>query len=410
MKALLESIGNEWFFTEPLLFASLFTHQLVANNSLEGEMRSGNGCIEYNEKLLSNKSRSYINRRLAIEVARILLRHPYQRQPLDASPICLALASDVTIAEYYDALEGMATRSMFELPPKLSFEEYYALISILLQQDSDKKSSQSIEETPSIEGAGETQRASQSHGEETPSNSLKKTGNISQELRDLIEQNRSKLQEQIALWHEDNYHSDQQESLIEQARARNDWGSFTRGFCKQLLPNPTAFVNIRSELALFRAHILSTQVALTRMKPSRRYGFAQMGIRHPYTTRLLVAVDVSGSISETEIAQALGVINHFFLQGIERIDLLQFDNEVHPPVLELRRAQRNIEVKARGGTTFQPVIDYFQEHKQYDGLIIITDGLAPLPRITTTRRILWILNSVERYRSFGGTPKLYIKS
>lgn len=44
----------------------------------------------------------------------------------------------------------------------------------------------------------------------------------------------------------------------------------------------------------------------------------------------------------------------------------------------------------RGGTDFQEVIDYYKEHKEYDGLIIFTDGYAPIPKIPPNRKILWV--------------------
>ncbi len=54
----------------------------------------------------------------------------------------------------------------------------------------------------------------------------------------------------------------------------------------------------------------------------------------------------------------------------------------------------------RGGTDFQPVIDYIDKHKDYDGLIIFTDGFAPVPVAPNKNRrtkILWLFNNENNY-------------
>ena len=63
-------------------------------------------------------------------------------------------------------------------------------------------------------------------------------------------------------------------------------------------------------------------------------------------------------------------------QTIEQIDVIQFDIEVKGKPLALKRARRAVEVLGRGGTSFTPVLAYIDEHRDYDGLIIFTDGLV----------------------------------
>jgi len=79
--------------------------------------------------------------------------------------------------------------------------------------------------------------------------------------------------------------------------------------------------------------------------------------------------------------------------GIERVDVLQFDSE--------------IKVIGRGGTYFQPVIDYIDKNKEYDGLIIFTDGWAPIPTTPKNKRtrILWLFNNEHNYRGMKDNLK-----
>ena len=80
------------------------------------------------------------------------------------------------------------------------------------------------------------------------------------------------------------------------------------------------------------------------MKPNRRYGFQYMGSRYDFTTRLLFAVDVSGSMSSQDLALGFSVINRFFKYGIEAIDVIQFDTEIKGDPVSLKRGRRAVEV------------------------------------------------------------------
>ncbi len=74
-------------------------------------------------------------------------------------------------------------------------------------------------------------------------------------------------------------------------------------------------------------------------------------------------------------------------------------------MIHLKKAESDVKVLGRGGTDFQPVINFYEEHKEYDGLIIFTDGMASEPKIPTRRRILWVLFNRACYDRFSLTPK-----
>ena len=137
------------------------------------------------------------------------------------------------------------------------------------------------------------------------------------------------------------------------------------------------------------------------MKPSRRYGFVYMGSRHALRTRLLVAVDVSGSISDADLEKAFSVVNRLFQYGIEAIDVVQFDTERKGPVSTFRKMRRRVLIKGRGGTSFDPVLRYIDEHREYDGVIIVTDGMAERPSPPKNRRtqVLWLFHHERTYRA-----------
>ena len=49
-------------------------------------------------------------------------------------------------------------------------------------------------------------------------------------------------------------------------------------------------------------------------------------------------------------------------------------------VMTFRRAQGEVQLTGRGGTNFGPVLAYLEEYRDYDGPIVYTLWLCPLPR------------------------------
>jgi predicted metal-dependent peptidase len=162
-------------------------------------------------------------------------------------------------------------------------------------------------------------------------------------------------------------------------------------------------IDYRAVLRMFRASIISQKRRLTRMRPSRRFGFEQMGSRYDFTTRLLIAIDTSGSVGSEDLGRYLNVITSFFKYGVQQIDIIMFDTNVYGKPLELTDAKKNLKelnVKGRGGTDFQAPVNYAVEHPEYDGLIIITDGEAPCPNTERLRtKLLWVIDNESGYKS-----------
>ena len=50
----IKTLSQDWFLTEPLLFAVLCTHALKRNDNMGCDMRCGKGLIEYNPERLEH--------------------------------------------------------------------------------------------------------------------------------------------------------------------------------------------------------------------------------------------------------------------------------------------------------------------------------------------------------------------
>ena len=370
----IKTISQDWFLTEPLIFAVFCTHALKRNDNMGCDMRCGKGLIEYNPERLEQFDDNQLALRLKAEVLRIILKHPYQRQPYNPRRDVMRLSSDLTLC---DNLEGMDTIGLepprvFDIPRDQAFEQYYSLMAdqvLQLEQNADGDGIP-IDMDMTGDGSGED-------GELTD---------------DMLEADAG-----ASLWEEDELMSEKVNHEIETAQRCNQWGSLGGDLRALIESTLVSKQNFRAILSQFRASILSSKRHLTRMRPNRRYGFDAMGSQYAYSTRLLVAVDVSGSVPDEDIKKFLAVINRFFKQGIERIEVIQFDSKIttEKPML-LKQASNGIRVIGRGGTNFQPAIDYYYEHEEYDGLVFLTDGYAPVPTLPDDKRhkpLAWILTA-----------------
>ncbi len=372
----IKTISQDWFLTEPLIFAVLCTHALKRNDNMGCDMRCGKGLIEYNPERLEHFDDNQLALRLKAEVVRIILKHPYQRQPYNPRRDVMRLSSDLTLCDNLEGMDtiGLEPPTIFDIPRDQAFEQYYSLMAgqvMQLEQDADGDGITLDMDLPG-KGSGDSDK-----------------GNLTDSLLN--------ADAGASLWEEDELMSEKVNHEIETAQRCNQWGSLSGDLRALIESTLVSKQNFRAILSQFRASILSTKRHLTRMRPNRRYGFDAMGSQYAYSTRLLVAVDVSGSVPDGDIKKFLAVINRFFKQGIESIDVIEFDSKITTEKpMQLKQATGSIRVTGRGGTNFQPAIDYYYEHEEYDGLVFLTDGYAPKPKLPDDKRhkpLAWILTT-----------------
>lgn len=372
----IKSLSQDWFLTEPLLFAVLCTHAIKRNDNMGCDMRCGKGIIEFNPDRLEHLDDKQLALRLKAEVVRIILKHPYQRQPYNPRRDVMRLSSDLTLCDNLEGMDsiGLEPPTIFDIPRGQAFEQYYSLMAGQVTQFEQNADGDGIPIDMNMPGNGQGDADS-----------------------DQVTDSLLQADAGASLWDEDELMSERVNHEIETAQRCNQWGSLS-GDLKALIESTlVSKQNFRAILSQFRASILSTKRHLTRMRPNRRYGFDAMGSQYAYSTCLLVAVDVSGSVPDEDIQRFLAVINRFFKQGIERIEVIEFDSHITTPEpLLLKQATRSIRVTGRGGTNFQPAIDYYYQNEQYDGLVFLTDGYAPTPKVPDDKRhkpIAWILTT-----------------
>ena len=358
----IQSIAENWFLCEPVFFDVLYRHQIVANEKMECPIRSGKGRVEYNPSLLKNYHQKTIEKKLGIEMIRILLKHPYERQPDGCRPEEQIAGSDMVIAPSYK-IADLIQPAMYNLPDGQNYEWY---VKQLIQQRPEEK------EDKNADGEGTALK------NDIPNN--KDNGYTS-------------------LWEEDPMQMCEINEII---LSSTNWGSVPGQMVEVIYQSTRGRVKYESILREFYASALSDNRRLTRSRPSRRFGFEQMGSFYKYMPKLIVALDCSGSVASENLGMYLHVLSQFFKYGIQGIDVITFDTIVNKEVTKLKNNKdKQIAIKGRGGTDFKPVVDYFCKHIDYDGMMIVTDGYAPVPQVPSflKNKLLWIIDNKQCFES-----------
>ena len=373
------TLSDDWFLREPAFFALYCQQQLEENARMDCALRCGQGKIEYNPLILKHKNYAEFEQLMRIEMIRLYLKHPYEREPEGCSREAMAIGSNITIADGYCMLKKeklpLHDPAYYHLPLGMYYEWYAKEIS--KQEEKGNSPKQKQENQQNI------------NNQQRQNNSKKNDNNNNQYL-----EGTSDLSE---LWREDSLQRQKINDLIERT---TDWGTIPSDVIERIKASTHARINNHLIWQGFRSAILKSQRQLSRMRPNRRTGFLQMGNTRQFSTRLLVAVDVSGSISTETLEDFYSSINRLFRYGSVDIDICQFD-AVIGSVHTMQQAKTEIEVQGRGGTSFQPVIDYIANHPEYDGLLILTDGQAPAPIIPPHfhSHVLWVCQDKAAYNA-----------
>tara|TARA_B110000459_G_C16610851_1_gene496031 strand:+ start:1534 stop:2697 length:1164 start_codon:yes stop_codon:yes gene_type:complete len=125
-----------------------------------------------------------------------------------------------------------------------------------------------------------------------------------------------------------------------------------------------------------------------RRKYNKRY-VANPGLKIKFKNHILVGVDTSGSVSSEELIEFMSEICHMHKTG-HKITVAQCDTQLNS--VEEFNPKKDWAIKGRGGTSFQPVIDHYNEHGKYTALIYLTDGEAYNPD-NCPANTLWVISS-----------------
>lgn len=487
MNSRIKQVIDKWYLTEPALLMTILAHEMVLNTNMSCPVRSGKGKIEYNPELIKKLTDSQLELTLKAEAIRIILKHPYERQPDGCKRKSMALGSNLVLSDNYDFTKiKLPKPADFNLPENESYEWYSMRIEgkglvqdeegdngvlntenkrsyeekendseniddnsldildiedyleddlgadnndsgdLLSNDDSSLESAKSDESDedffvltladgtimriPKTSKPNKTNDSLQELEEGDSSNTIQPQKSEQHKKGEHPEENRkfnNSLKNPIipsedlsSLWEEDSLMNCTVDAIIDDiVSSGSGWGSLAGTLAETIIANTKARIDYRKTLTGFRASILSSKRHLTRMRPNRRSGFENMGSIRRFDTNLLIAVDVSGSISDEALTHFYTVIAKIFKYGIEHVDVVQFDCSLSD-VQTFDKAKKRIEIEGRGGTSFQPIFDFVEKNIKYDGLIILTDGYAPKPKKPKRfkAKVVWVCENENSYQ------------
>jgi len=140
-----------------------------------------------------------------------------------------------------------------------------------------------------------------------------------------------------------------------------------------------------------------------RRKENRRYE-DNPGLKIKMRQHMLLAIDTSGSVSNTELQEFMGEIHHIYKAGVD-VTIMQCDTSIRS--IEAYKGKNEINVVGRGGTEFDPVLDYYNANqKKYTSLVYFTDGEC-YTSVVPKGNVLWVLS--ERSSMNDSLPGRVIK-
>jgi predicted metal-dependent peptidase len=125
-----------------------------------------------------------------------------------------------------------------------------------------------------------------------------------------------------------------------------------------------------------------------RRKENRRFS-DNPGLKVKMRQHMLLAIDTSGSVSDDELREFMSEIYHIYKCGVD-ITIIQCDTSIRS--IEPYTGQFEMKAYGRGGTEFDPVLEYFNENlRKYTSLVYFTDGEC-YTSVRPKGNILWVLS------------------
>ena len=134
----------------------------------------------------------------------------------------------------------------------------------------------------------------------------------------------------------------------------------------------------------------STKIFTKKIRRKENYRYEDNpGLKIKMRQHMLLAIDTSGSVSNEELSEFMNEIHHIHKAGVD-ITIVQCDTSIRS--IEPYKGKNDLKVHGRGGTEFDPVLDYYNANiGKYTSLVYFTDGecgYSVKPRGNT----LWVLS------------------
>ena len=195
----------------------------------------------------------------------------------------------------------------------------------------------------------------------------------------------------------------------EEAARGSSWGSVPAETRKRIMDSLKTTIDWKKALRYFVKTSQRSRKRSTIKRINRRYAYVHPGRRTERVANLLIAIDQSGSVSDSMLASFFSCLED--LAKIATFTILPFDTVAHEDKLTVwKKGQAKVwERVSMGGTCFNAPTDFVNAHSdEYDGMIILTDMEAPKPKPCAVKR-MWGTDERGYSRPYFQTNELVLK-
>lgn len=228
-------------------------------------------------------------------------------------------------------------------------------------------------------------------------------GNCQSTLADLLDENKVVTLDSHEFW--DAIPEDQRpvveakiKAIIEKAVKKadstsNGWGNIPSDLVSDIRRSVSKIINWRQVLRQFVGTLIRGKRRTSIKRINKRYPYTHPGVTKGYMAKILVAIDQSGSVDNSMLELFFGELRS--LNKLVEFDVIPFD--CHAQESDIKTWNRgkcpDAGREKQGGTDFNPVTHIVNDAKnrgRWDGLLIMSDGLAPKPVPSRIKRA-WVM-------------------
>ena len=372
----MDRVVAEWYVRDRILLMAWSLVEKVADKSQKTigiDSTSRPPRIKFNPNFINSMSFEMLEMIMSSEAFKLLLKHATNRfqNPKD---IC-GLASQITVDEILkknaekipEFKQAFVTADDFGLPPDSFLEDYRR--RLLDEREKVEQQMEKLfgkgEDKPN--GDGEGSSCSNEIGDGNQREDFQEFDSPQDALDSYMDPRNGSNQD----WGENEMFDSEMKAFVDNYKGSSQyWGKYSGQFIGQIIAAHTPKISIREHLRRFGTSIQSTATTLTRMKPNRRFDLDALGKRRKDITKVLFAIDSSGSMSDEDLAEGFSVVNSCLKHATTHYML--WDTQIKYIETKFKKAQESFKVAGRGGTCPEKVLEYAEKHK-YDGVIIYSD-------------------------------------
>jgi len=299
----------------------------------------------------------------------------------------LNVAADLEINQYIDkefkddTWEGLEIDGkMFidlKLPEKAGTRKYYELLDKEIKQNPNCDLAKFLEAMKGANSDGETREITLGDGTKVQ---VKGSHEFWKQFENMDEAEKKLMEKQIE--HQLRDTADQVQ------KQRGHIPGELKELIDSLYVSEEPVLDWRAYLRRFNGMASKIYTKKTRRKPNKRfYGNPALKIKQKKNT--LVAIDTSGSVSKDDLKEFLSEIHHIYKTGTQ-VTVVECDASIGRVYEYKGKTQEAQEVTGRGGTSYDPVLNYLQENRdKYQNLIYLTDGECET-NIKPCKPTLWV--------------------